>query len=146
MSDAEIDVQTQHPFLALDPDLCRRVLRHVATSEGVEIQELSLVLADHDTVLDVNRRYLDHDYPTDVLAFDFSESSGEIEGEIYVDLDTADERHGEFEVGFAHEALRYAVHGLLHLVGYTDHTAETKAEMHELEDKYLRETGVSTDG
>lgn len=144
--DAAIDVQIQHSSLTLDPELCRRVLRQVAHAEGVQIGELTLVVADHDTVLDLNRRYLDHDYVTDVLAFNYGEEAEIVEGEIYVDLDTADERHAEFDVGFTHEAVRYAVHGFLHLIGYSDTTAAGKDEMHALEDKYLREANVSAEG
>ncbi len=152
MNDERISLQIQHPELTLAPHLCRRVLSHVADGEGVRIESLTVVLSDHQTVHDLNRRYLGHDYVTDVLAFDYSESAsdaedaggGAVDGEIYVDLDTAHERHEEFGVGFQHEALRYLIHGLLHLVGYVDETSRDKQEMRTLEDRYLEEMQVPT--
>lgn len=152
MNDERISLQIQHPELTLAPHLCRRVLSHVADGEGVRIESLTVVLSDHQTVHDLNRRYLGHDYVTDVLAFDYSESASEaedagggaVDGEIYVDLDTAHERHEEFGVGFQHEALRYLIHGMLHLVGYVDETSRDKQEMRTLEDRYLDEMQVPT--
>ena len=60
-----------------------------------------------------------------------------IDGEVYVDLDMALERAPEFHSDFETEAFRYVLHGILHLLGYDDQTAELKAEMRGLEDKYL---------
>lgn len=121
------------------------MIRHVVEAEGTSLAHLSLVLTDHDTVRRLNRSYLDHDYDTDVLSFSLregpalsSEASGEgIEGEVYVDLDTAAERHDEFDTSFEREAYRYVVHGLLHLVGYDDAQPSGQDKMREKEDQYL---------
>lgn len=89
-------------------------------------------------MLHLNREYLDHDYHTDVLAFDLSGSEPDVvEGEVYVDLDTAQERHDEFDATFETEAYRYAVHGTLHLIGYDDADDADAATMRTLEDHYL---------
>jgi rRNA maturation RNase YbeY len=132
-----ISIALQHPSIGFPADACRILLEHVLDEEGVELRRLLVVLADHATVLDINRRFLDHDYHTDVLAFDYGAAEGAVEGEIYVDLDTARERHAEFAAGFREEVLRYAVHGLLHLIGYSDKTDSGEAEMQALEDRYL---------
>ncbi|MEX2399705.1 MAG: rRNA maturation RNase YbeY [Rhodothermales bacterium] len=131
-----IRIEVQHPSRTLPIKRCHRVLKRVFVAEGVQPKRLTVVLADHDTVLDLNRRYLEHDYYTDVLAFDYG-GPDRLEGEIYIDLDTAAERCDEYESAYEQEALRYAVHGLLHLIGYSDKTPEEKTEMHELEDRYL---------
>lgn len=138
-----IDVQIHHAARGFEPELCRRVLRHVLEQQNVAVAELTLILADHETVRQLNRHYLNHDYTTDVLAFGYGEEGAPIDGEIYVDLDTAAERHADFDSDFEHEVLRYAIHGLLHLLGYRDKTAADKQTMHALEERYLRETGVS---
>lgn len=132
-----ISIAVQHPSIEFPAERCRRLLERVLDAEDVAQRRVLVVLADHPTVLDINRRFLDHDYHTDVLAFDYGAAAGAVEGEIYVDLDTAAERHDEFGAGFEEEVLRYAVHGLLHLVGYSDKTAAGKAEMQALEDRYL---------
>lgn len=131
-----IRIEVQHPSRTLPIERCHRVLHRVLVAEEAQLKQLTIVLADHDTVLALNRRYLEHDYHTDVLAFDYG-GSDLLEGEVYVDLDTAAERCDEYASAYEEEALRYAVHGLLHLIGYSDKTPEEEAEMHELEDRYL---------
>lgn len=146
-----ISVVIQHPQLKLDPELCRRLVEHVALRERARIDALTVVLADHQTVLELNRKHLSHDYMTDVLAFDYRDDPAaqrddkaadgdlHIDGEIFVDLDTARERYEEFGTSFQSETLRYLVHGLLHLIGYSDDSPRGKAEMRRLEDEYLEE-------
>lgn len=141
-TDGPLDIVVQHASLAVDPDLCHRVLAHVFGSEHVEVALVTLVQADHPTVRQLNRDYLDHDYDSDVLAFSYSGDGEPLEGEIYIDLDTAYERHDEFGATFENEALRYAVHGALHLAGHRDDDSLGKEEMHRLEDRYLTEAGV----
>lgn len=140
-----LDIEVDHPSLTLDVPRLTRALLATLAGEGAALHSLSVVLTDHDTVLALNRDYLDHDYHTDVLAFDLSDSEEgtesevprEVDGEIYIDLDTAAERCDEFGESYEHEATRYAIHGLLHLIGYRDETPEGKAAMHELEARYL---------
>lgn len=134
----ELTIEQRHPRLNVDEAPLRRRIRHVLEAEGRDLTALSVVLADHDTVLELNQTYLDHDYVTDVLSFPLGDPDDEgVDGEIYVDLDTAQERHAEFEASFTEEVHRYVVHGLLHLLGYDDHTPEGQQAMREREDRYL---------
>jgi rRNA maturation RNase YbeY len=130
-------IENQHPSKVIEPDLCRRVLMGVIRGEGVQLESLNLILSDHATVRNLNLSYLGHDYETDVLAFMYGDGPA-VDGEVYVDLDTAEERHTEFGASFEQEALRYAVHGLLHLIGYSDKDEEGRRRMQTLEDRYLR--------
>nr|WP_279303689.1 rRNA maturation RNase YbeY [Salinibacter ruber] len=140
-----LSIEHDHPSRELDAGTLRHVIHHVVDAEGASLTHLSLVLTDHDTVRRLNQSYLDHDYDTDVLSFSLREgpapssgASGEgIEGEVYVDLDTAAERHDEFDTSFEREAYRYVVHGLLHLVGYDDAQPAGQDKMREKEDQYL---------
>ncbi|HEX7069884.1 MAG TPA: rRNA maturation RNase YbeY [Rhodothermales bacterium] len=135
-----IQVENAHPDLDVDHELLRHALLRTLQGEGKSVHALTVVLADHGQVLSLNRDYLDHDYETDVLSFDLSESDAtDIEGEIYIDLDTAQERHAEFGAGFEEEVRRYAIHGLLHLIGYLDDTPEQREQMHRLETRYLND-------
>jgi rRNA maturation RNase YbeY len=131
-----IEIDLAHESRTLDTDRLTRALLAALAGESASLAHLSVVLADHETVLALNRDYLDHDYHTDVLAFDLGEGD-QVDGEIYVDLDTAAERCAEFGEDYEREAVRYAVHGLLHLIGYRDKTPEAKATMHKLEERYL---------
>lgn len=132
-------IEQAHPTRNASVDTLRGLLRHVVEAEGAQVEFLSVVLADHDTVRPLNREHLGHDYDTDVLSFPLAEPGDPpvVHGEIYVDLDTAAERHDEFDTTYEREVYRYAVHGLLHLLGYEDATPEATSRMRALEDRYL---------
>lgn len=134
---ASIQIEQIHPERHLDEGPLRALLRTIAAEEGCTLGTVTVVLTDHETVLQLNRDYLDHDYLTDVLSFNLSDKPERVDGEIYVDLDTAAERHAEFDTTFEREVYRYAAHGLLHLIGYDDGTPEEQALMRRLENRYL---------
>ncbi len=105
--------------------------------QGLAWASIGVVLTDHQAVLDLNIQWLEHDYHTDVLSFLLEEDPTALEGEVYVDIETARERHVEFSTSALQEIERYIVHGLLHLAGYDDSTDEEKEIMRQLEDQYL---------
>ena len=129
-----------HPSRSIDEAALAALVRRTVEGEGFAIRSLGVVLADHATVHRLNREFLAHDYVTDVLSFsldDAAAAGGFVDGEVYVDLDTAAERAPEFDTTFEEEARRYVVHGLLHLMGYDDATDADRAAMRRLEDRYL---------
>ncbi|PSQ81395.1 MAG: rRNA maturation RNase YbeY [Bacteroidetes bacterium QS_1_63_11] len=141
-----LSIEQDHPSRTLDESVLEEVIRHVLAAEDATLVHLSVVLTDHATVRRLNRSYLDHDYNTDVLSFSLRDGpdpvrtdaeDSAVEGEVYVDLDTAAERHAEFDTSFDREAYRYVIHGMLHLVGYDDATAAAQETMREKEDRYL---------
>ncbi len=140
-------VEHVHPHRRLDEAAVRALAEHVLRAEGCALRYLGVILADHATVRTLNRLHLDHDYETDVLSFPLApddesaraEGARAVDGEVYVDLDTAAERHAEFEETFETEALRYVAHGLLHLIGYDDADAAGRRRMRRLEDRYLKD-------
>jgi probable rRNA maturation factor len=136
----EVSIETIHPSLRIDEQALERLVRRVVRAESAELRFLGIILADHDTVLALNRDFLQHDFLTDVLSFPLTDEAGVVDGEVYVDLDTAAERHPEFEASFEEEVRRYAVHGVLHLLGYVDVTPDERESMHALEDRYLADT------
>ena len=138
-----LEVTHHHPDLRVDERALTSTLSLVLEREGRSIGSLSVILTDHETVLELNRRYLQHDYLTDVLSFPLGadDASDVVEGEIYIDLDTAAERHTEFGMSFDEEVRRYAIHGLLHLIGYDDATPKGAEAMERLEEVYLRTAG-----
>lgn len=99
--------------------------------------ELRIVFTDDEQIRTLNRNYLKHDYPTDVLSFPIEEEGNFIEGEIYIGLDRAAEQAKEYGVAFPTEILRLIIHGLLHLVGYDDQTAHQRKIMTQKENEYL---------
>jgi rRNA maturation RNase YbeY len=133
-------IHVAHPTLTVHEDRLARLVEAVLAGERRTFDELGIVLADRATVLELNRAFLDRNEPTDVLAFllEPDEGAGPLQGEVYVDLDTALERHAEFDASFEDEALRYVAHGMLHLLGHDDATPADREAMHRLEDRYLR--------
>ena len=111
-------------------------LLQVADSESKKIGEISYVFASDEYLLRLNRRYLKHDYYTDILTFDYSEGDI-ISGDIFISVDRVRENAGLFNVEVEKEFLRVMVHGLLHLMGYSDADESGKMIMRDKEDEKL---------
>jgi probable rRNA maturation factor len=102
---------------------------------------ISLVVVDDPTIHELNRQYLDHDWPTDVLSFVLEDSGTHLEGEVIISADTAAESAEEIGCSAAAEQLLYVIHGVLHLVGLRDITPSDAEEMRAAEAKFLRQFG-----
>ena len=113
-------------------------LKQVAAKEGKKTGHLHYVFVSDETILDINRKYLQHDDYTDIITFDNS-IGDTISGEMYISIDTVQSNAKDYQVDFRNELLRVMVHGVLHLCGYKDATSEEQQEIHAAEDKYLDE-------
>ena len=114
-----------------------RWLRMVVESEVKKMGDLSIIFCSDRYILDVNIRYLQHDYFTDIITFDYCEGDL-VSGDLFISIDTVRENAAFYGTGFADELDRVMVHGVLHLLGYDDHTPEEQAEMRAKEDYYLQ--------
>jgi probable rRNA maturation factor len=133
-----IAIANQHPDLKIDTRRLRATVKDVLTGEGIESGEISLAVVDDPTIHDLNRRWLDHDEPTDVLSFVLEQEGTSLEGEIIVSADTARARAGEFGWSVEAELALYVIHGALHLAGYDDKEPTVRAKMREREQFYLK--------
>ena len=113
-------------------------LNEVAKQEGKKILELSYVFCSDNYLLQINQEYLNHDTLTDIVTFDNSENPKKIEGDIFISIDRVRE-NGEKLGTSETELKRVMVHGLLHLLGYTDKKKEDKTVMTEKEDFYIKQ-------
>lgn len=104
-------------------------------SEEAGEARVNVIFMNDDEIHEMNKKYLDHDYPTDVLSFPLHDEI--VEGEIYISVDTARIQAEEYGVSLTNELRRLAVHGALHLIGYEDADEESRRRMHELENKYI---------
>lgn len=111
-------------------------LKHVAASYGKVVGDICYIFVDDETILDVNRRFLGHDYYTDHIGFDYSQGNA-IGGDIYISLDTVRTNAELYDATFREELHRIIVHGLLHLCGLCDKTDEEEKQMHQAEDAAL---------
>lgn len=111
-------------------------LEKIASHYAVKLGELSFIFCDDPYILDVNRRFLDHDYYTDVITFDNSRDDT-ISGDIFISLDTVASNAILFSVNFENEFYRVLCHSVLHLIGYNDKTDAESKVMREQENNCL---------
>ena len=112
-------------------------IRDCIEQENKKTGNINFILCSDPYLLNINQRYLNHDFFTDIITFDQSESSSEISGDIYISVDRVKENAGKLKVKFEHELCRVLIHGILHLVGYNDKTDSEKSQMREKEEACL---------
>ena len=113
-----------------------RWIRAVAAEYGYSVGNINYLLCNDEQILAVNREFLQHDYYTDVITFDYTTAQC-LNGDIFISLDTVRSNAEMVGAMFDHELLRILIHGVLHLTGQADKTPETKAEMTRKEEKAL---------
>lgn len=111
-------------------------LKLVAESEVFTLGNVSVIFCSDNYILDINQRFLQHDYFTDIITFDYSEG-GKISGDLFISIDSVRENSLEYGTDFEDELHRVIVHGVLHLIGYDDHTDEDIKMMRAKENYYL---------
>lgn len=112
-------------------------IKQVISIEGKRVGDISFIFCSDEYLLDVNRKYLNHDYYTDIITFDNVEGIV-INGDIFISVDRVKENSKVFETSFDDEVHRILIHGVLHLLGYKDKTKKDKLLMTEKEDFYLK--------
>ena len=118
-----------------------RWIKAVAAQHGYSVGELTYIFCDDKKILSVNREFLQHDYYTDVITFDYSTRT-RVNGDIYISLDTVATNAQQVGAPFLHELHRIIIHGLLHLTGQADKTPETKAQMTAKEEDALSKISI----
>lgn len=114
----------------------KKWLKLVAESEIRRIGDISVIFCSDNYILDINQRYLSHDYFTDIITFDYCE--GDIlSGDLFISVDSVRENSLEYGTEFEEELHRVIVHGLLHLIGYDDHEEDDIKTMRQKENYYL---------
>ena len=111
-------------------------VRQVAKSYGKVVGDVNYIFVDDETMLDINRRFIGHDYYTDHIGFDYTEGNA-LSGDIYISLDTVRTNAEQFGVTQDEELRRIIIHGLLHLCGLRDKTPEERTKMQQAEDEAL---------
>ena len=111
-------------------------VRQVAALYNKVIGDINYIFVDDETILDINRRFIGHDYYTDHIGFDYS-SGNALSGDIYISLDTVKTNAELYGVKADEELRRIIIHGLLHLCGFRDKTDEERSQMQQAEDKAL---------
>ena len=113
-----------------------RWLKEVAEREGRKIGDINIIFCSDPYLLDVNKKYLGHDYYTDIITFDYCEKDI-LSGDLFISVDCVRDNASFYGTEFSNELNRVMVHGVLHLIGYDDHTDEDIAVMRSKENTYL---------
>ena len=123
------------------PDLPKqeisRWIKKTALEYGKRTGEIAYIFCSDKRMLEVNKQYLNHDYYTDIITFDYSGGTI-ISGDIFISIDTVKNNAVEFKVSFDEELKRIMIHGILHLCGQEDKTPELRMEMTEKENSALK--------
>jgi probable rRNA maturation factor len=137
----EVEISDRQSAVEIEEQQLIAAVREVLQAEAVKSASVSIALVDDSTIRELNRRYLDHDYATDVLSFPLECGEDYLEGEIVVSGPMAARTAAEYGWSAADELLLYVVHGCLHLVGYEDTTPDEQRQMRKLEMLYLSRRG-----
>ncbi len=105
--------------------------------EGKEAGLISFIVSNDEFLVKLNREYLHHDFYTDVITFDYSEDGKGVSGDVYISLERVEENAKDLQIRVIDELYRVMIHGVLHLLGYSDSDDSTRQIMREKEDYYL---------
>lgn len=130
-----INLGVKLPSFVSKKDL-KQAVKSLVLNEGKSLKDLSLVFTDDDYLLEVNKQYLNHDYFTDVITFDYSDFP-EVSGDVMISLDRVKDNALSMNLAFEQEFYRVVFHGMLHLCGYKDKSKEDVVLMREKEDFYI---------
>ncbi len=138
----QISIAVPQEIVPIDKAYFRKVAQSVLGEEGVKKASVSLAFVDDPTIHRLNKQFLDHDEPTDVLSFPMGGGKSGLEGELVIGVEVARRiarEHGHSEKA---ELALYTIHGILHLVGYDDKSFTKAVKMRNAERHHLKVLGL----
>ncbi len=139
----KVKIANQQEIVPLDYNNLRQTAQTVLSGEGVNEAKVTLAFVDNPTIHRLNKQFLNHDEPTDVLSFPMSGASARLlEGEVVIGVEVASAQAAERGHDVATEMALYVIHGLLHLCGHDDHAPPGIRRMRDCERKYLKQLGL----
>lgn len=112
-------------------------INSVIISEKLILGEINYIFCDDEYILNVNQQYLNHDYYTDIISFDYREEEV-VSGDIFISIDRVQDNANEYKVSFEEELLRVIIHGILHFCGYKDKSDDEELLMRSKENEKIR--------
>ena len=111
-------------------------ISRVILSENKKEGDINYVFCDDEYILEINKQYLDHDYYTDIISFDYSVGN-ELHGDLFVSVERVKENATNFDATFDEELKRVIIHGILHYIGYKDKSEEEELLMRQKENEKI---------
>lgn len=131
--------------VALDQEQLEKHAEFLVINEKKELGDVSIIFCSDEYLLRINEEYLNHNYYTDIITFDYCENTV-ISGDLFISLERITENAEKFRTTFSKELYRVIFHGLLHLVGFKDKTDAEQEKMREKEEFYLKGTDFDKEG
>jgi len=126
----EIDFKISHP------ELIQEWIKTIITNHNQTIENINYIFCTDEYLLQVNKEHLNHNYYTDIITFDLSDTE-KIEADLFISIDRIKDNAATQNISFETELNRVIIHGVLHLIGYNDKTDEQKRIMRKKEDSCL---------
>ena len=114
----------------------RNVIKIISSEEKIIFSDINIIFCSDNYLLDINKQYLNHDFYTDIITFDYKNVKS-ISSDIFISIDRVTENALLHNVAFLNELHRIIIHGILHLCGYEDDTAQKKHKMSIRENYFL---------
>jgi len=136
-----INLQTENiKFTLKNKTLLKQWIKEVIEKKKRKSGEITFVFCNDDYLLNINKQYLNHDTFTDIITFDYSKEDTKqpISGDIFISIERVKENALKYSKTFENELHRVVIHGVLHLLGYTDKTKIAKEEMTRQENLCLK--------
>lgn len=125
--------------IKIEKRLVHKIVKKLAEDLDFKISAVQINFISSKEITKINSKYLKHNYSTDIIAFSYSETKKEIDGEIYISVEDAASNSEKYKVTIIEEVLRLIIHGFLHLVGYDDKYKKNKRIMKRLENRLLNQ-------
>ena len=138
-----LEILNEQEEILIEEERIRNVCEKILADAQIVSGRLGVIIVDNDTIHHLNKDFLHHDYPTDVISFQVESEpeNGYLEGEVIANAEMALDRAPEFGWSVKEELMLYIIHGLLHLVGFNDEAEEDRKIIREKERYYLRHAG-----
>lgn len=114
-------------------------IKRVIETENQKVGQVDIIFCSDEYLLEMNTKYLNHNYLTDIITFGLSEDPKKISGDLFISIERVEENSQTYNTTFDEELRRVIVHGVLHLIGYDDKQKSDKQVMTGKEDIYLSE-------
>lgn len=124
--------------IKVEKKIIRSIAKYLIAELKLSVNSLEINFLSSETVLGINKKFLHHDYRTDIITFDYSNERNILDGEILISFADAVKNSKLYRVTIENELLRLIAHGILHLIGYNDTTVLKRKKMKQLENRLVK--------
>ena len=125
-------------YQTIEKKKLHQYVKFITQHLNLSIKSLEINFINSEAMKEINKKFLSHDYSTDIITFNYSDSQNIIDGEIFISVDDAKENAKKFKVKFVEEIGRLVAHGILHLIGFDDTTPDKRKKMKNQENQLLK--------